>query len=107
MTDTEETGVDQSVVQDNGEIWAADKRELRQKLSRYYGIDGIRFANEHYVEGADEYAYDALIYWDGHKGHLIQSEIQPLGHPPSGAIGVDSAALPSVGAVKEVVDFHE
>lgn len=96
---------DQSVVQDNGDIWAADKRELAQKLSQYYGIDGVRFVNEHHVEKEDGHYYmqDSIVYRDGESEHLIESGVYPLGHPPSGAIGVDSESLPSKEDVEQVV----
>lgn len=99
MADSE-TGVDRSVVQDNGEIWAADKRDLAQKLSKYYGVDDVRFSNEH-VSADDKVYYDAIVRGDIDDETLVKADLTPLGHPPSGAIGVVADELPPAEAVWE------
>lgn len=96
------TEVDQSVVQDNGEIWAIDKGVLGEKLSEYYGVEGLEWRDEfHY--GRNGVAYEALVYVGDVAEDLVSEGCRGLGHGPSGSVGVDTEYLPSKPIVDEVV----
>lgn len=95
---------DESIFQDNGQVWAGDPAELQEKLGRHYGVEGLRYNGDFYHEGRDEYLYDVLTYWDGDEEHFITGDVPMFGHGPSGAVGMDRDSLPPKEAVREVVD---
>lgn len=97
MTNAE---TDHSVVQDNGEIWAADKRELGEKISQYYDIENLEWRDE-FHDGDGHVSYEVLVYDDD---TLVWEGCRGLGHGPSGAVGVDAEYLPPTGMVERFVE---
>lgn len=110
VSDTQDGGSDQldeSVINENDEIWAGAPRDLGKKLDRYYGVEGLRLQGDFYHEGRDEILYDVLVFFDGDDYRYIADDVTIFGHGPSGAAGVDPGHLPQKKRVREVVEAAE
>lgn len=94
----------ESLVNENGEIWAGDPRDLGKKLGQYYGVEGLRLRGDFYHEDRDEMLYDVLVYFDGGSFHFVADDVPMFGHGPSGAVGVDPNTLPSEDRIRAVVE---
>lgn len=95
---------EESIFNEDGQVWAGGKRDLQQKLNRHYGVEGIWHNGDYYHEEREEILYEVLTYFDGEEEHFIDDEVRMYGHDPSGAVGIDRESLPSKERVQEVVE---
>lgn len=89
---------------DDGQMWAGDRRHLQQKLSQYYGVEQIWLSGDWYDESSDETLMDVMTYFDGDEEHLITDDVPMYGHGPSGAACVEKDDLPDKDDVLAVVE---
>jgi hypothetical protein len=88
---------------DDGQLWAAGRRDFQAALEHHYGIDGVRYYPDWYHEDRHQIVYEALIYSGDAEEVLIAHSLNILGHPESGAIGINLDELPPEAAVRSAV----